>query len=61
MGLGARARWRFAGPFAAELGLEALAPLVRHRFYAGGGARETLFQQSAVGASGYLGLAVQFR
>lgn len=58
---GLRARWRFAGPFAAELGGEVVAPLVRHRFFAGSNPRETVFQQSAIGASGYLGLAFQFR
>ena len=58
---GLRARWRFAGPFAAELGGEVIAPFVRHRFFAGSNPSATVFQQSPIGASGYLGLALQFR
>jgi len=58
----ARLRVHLAGPVAAELGLEAMAPFARHRFFVGG---NTVFQEGAGGSfvalGGFFGLALQFR
>lgn len=65
----ARLRLHVAGPFTAELGLEAVVPFARHRFVVanapGGNAVDTVFQQGVDGSpvvlGGFAGLGLQFR
>jgi hypothetical protein len=56
----ARLRGRLAGPLAGELGAELTAPLVRDRFFEGGAARATAFQQGNVAGVVFAGVGVQF-
>lgn len=57
---GVRLRGRLAGPLAGELGAELTAPLVRDRFFEGGAARATAFQQGNVAVVAFAGVGVQF-
>lgn len=57
-----RLRVQLVGPLAAELGVDALVPLVRHVFYVGGPVGPaTAFQQSPVTVVATFGLAMHFR
>ena len=57
-----RLRVQLVGPLAAELGVDVVAPLVRHVFFVGGGmAPVTAFQQTPVAVAGTFGLAMHFR
>jgi hypothetical protein len=57
---GVRLRARLLGPLAGELGVEAVAPLVRDRFFEGGPTRETAFQQGVLAGVAFAGLGIQF-
>lgn len=57
---GLRLRARLLGPLAGELGVEAVAPLVRDRFFEGGPARDTAFQQGPLAGVAFAGLGIQF-
>jgi predicted dinucleotide-binding enzyme len=58
--LGMRLRARITGPLMAEVGVEGLAPLVRHRFF-DGNSGETVFQQSPVAVTAFAGVGLLFR
>jgi hypothetical protein len=60
--LGPRARFRLFGPIAAELGLDAIVPLIRYRFATRTASPdgETVFQQSVVGLSAWLAVGLGF-
>ncbi len=57
---GLRLRARLLGPLAGELGVEAVVPLVRDRFFEGGPARDTAFQQASLAGVAFAGLGIQF-
>lgn len=58
--LGVRFRARIAGPLMAEVGVEGVAPLVRHRFFDGSNG-ETVFQQAPVAVTASAGVGLLFR
>ena len=57
---GLRVRARLVGPLAGELGVEAVVPFVRDRFFAGGPTRDTAFQQDVAAGLAFAGLGLQF-
>jgi hypothetical protein len=57
--LGVRLAVRIVGPLVAEAGLDAMVPVVRHRFRVEGAAMDTVFLQSVVAGTGYLGLGLR--